>query len=122
MASSLALRLALKWAVPAGTAGNKYTYSEKPIDEPDALARSHDITYENAGVTSWWGDTKGLDADRRFVQGLQEYINNASQNGYKDTVTKKSPSKEALSSAKNAIILFNKAIKNKEKKLNESSD
>jgi hypothetical protein len=56
------------------------------------------------------------------VKGLQEYIDRASQKGYKDAVTGKAPSEEAVSSAKNAVLLFNQAIKNKEGKQDEDEE
>ena len=106
-------------AVPAGTKGNKYTYDETPIDEVDALARTHDMSYESDNATDWWSDPRGLAADRAFVQGLQEYLDRASQEGYVDAVTGRAPSDEAKSAATNAIRIFNLAIKNKEAKLDE---
>ncbi|MCK6610371.1 MAG: hypothetical protein L6Q78_04955 [Bacteroidia bacterium] len=105
--------------IPAGSKGNKYTYSERPIDEVDALARAHDMSYEKDNSNDWWSDPRGLAADRAFVQGLQEYFERASQKGYVDEISKKAPSEEAKSAARNAIRIFNLAIKNKEAKLDE---
>ena len=99
--------------VPPGSPNNKFTYSEKPIDEVDALARSHDMNYEKAGVTDFHSDPKGIPADLELISELESYLERASQKGYKDAVTGKAPSKEAITSAKRAIYGFKLLMGNK---------
>ena len=96
-----------------GSPNNKFTYSEKPIDEVDALARSHDMNYEKAGVTDFHSDPKGIPADLELISELESYLERASQKGYKDAVTGKAPSKEAITSAKRAIYGFKLLMGNK---------
>lgn len=100
-------------AVPPGSSGNAFEYSETPIDEVDALARTHDVTYEGSGAEDFYSDTKGLLADILFVEGLESYLDKASQEGYTDAYTKKAPSKEAINSANIAVVAFKAIIANK---------
>jgi RHS repeat-associated protein len=95
-----------QWAGAPGAAGNAFTYDEPAIDEVDALARTHDMTYERAGAKDWHSDPKGLMADLDFIAGLEEYVANASKEGYVDKVTGRAPSKEAVSAAKGAAAFF----------------
>ncbi len=100
-------------AVPAGTSRNRFTYNEKPIDEVDGLAKSHDMTYDKAGAKDWHSDPAGLIADIALVNGLIDYVNKSSKEGYKDAITGRAPSKEAIASAKLGITLFQGVIANK---------
>ncbi len=99
--------------VPPGSTDNNFTYSEEPIDEVDALARTHDMAYDNARVKDFYSDPAGLAADIAFVQGLETYISNASKEGYKDAITGRAPSSEAIKSANIAITSFKILIANK---------
>ena len=100
-------------AIPPGSSGNAFEYSESPIDQVDALARTHDMTYDEAGAEDFHSDPRGLAADIAFVAGLENYLEQASQEGYVDSYTKKAPSKEAINSAKIAVGAFKTIIANK---------
>ena len=100
-------------AVPIGTSGNSFTYDLEPIDEVDALARTHDMTYDQAGATDFYSDPNGLAADIAFVEGLKTFVANASTDGYIDAITGRPPSTESVKSAKIAITSFTILIANK---------
>jgi len=105
---------------------NPYNFSFAPIDEVDELALSHDkdpsYNQPNYKDGDWLNDPNSIEADRKFVQGLKEYLNRANKQNYKDKLTNRSPSKEALTRASNAIFLFESyVIPNKEKKLQQQN-
>lgn len=106
--------------IPAGTPGNSFEYSESPIDQVDALARIHDMSYDAVGAEDFHSDPKGLAADIAFVAGLKSYLEQATQEGYKDPYTNKAASREAINSARIAIVAFETIIANKKK--NSSDD
>jgi len=91
--------------IPAGTPGNRFTYDETPIDEVDDLARTHDMTYDEARVKNFYSDPAGVAADRAFVQGLETYLANASR-GRNDAITGRAPSSEAIKYAERAVVSF----------------
>jgi RHS repeat-associated protein len=100
-------------SIRAGTKGNSFLYNERPIDEVDGLARKHDMTYEKDGAKDFHSDPSGLSADIAFVEGLTTYVTNASKSGYKDAITGRTPSTEAIKSANIAIKAFKILIANK---------
>ncbi|HRD52967.1 MAG TPA: RHS repeat-associated core domain-containing protein [Flavobacteriales bacterium] len=95
-----------QWAGVPGSERNRFTYEEPAIDEVDALARTHDMNYDKAGAKDWHSDPRGIPADLEFIEGLERYVANASQEGYVDQVTGRPPSQEAVSSAKSAATFF----------------
>jgi hypothetical protein len=46
----------------------------------------------------------GLAADIAFVQGLETYVANVSKEGYKDVITERAPSSEAIKSTNIAFF------------------
>jgi RHS repeat-associated protein len=101
------------WAGVPGSDKNKWTYEEKPIDEVDALARQHDMDYDSAEVSDWLKDPAGIPADLKFVSELSQFLDRASQKGYKDSFTGRAPSRESIESARFAMSAFMLLIDNK---------
>lgn len=90
---------------------NDYDYSLFPIDEVDMIAMQHDKAYDFEGygegyegangiLPGFITDVRTIEADRKLLSDIQDYLEYVTWDNYTDMYTGRKPSSEAIEQAK----------------------
>ena len=93
---------------------NAYDFGYSPIDEPDDMSKTHDLMQDGIiDYQGWLEDTRTLTSDEWLKGEAKRYSKRsdyANHPGYKDKITGKRASIEAVNRASGIKILFSAAI------------